>query len=85
MSAQRVNSSGKKVWIFAGESSGDLYGAHLATALKDLKPDVQIAGMGGHEMASAAVDIMVDSTELGVMGFVEVVKLYPKFKRISSS
>lgn len=76
------NKAAGKVWIFAGEASGDLYGAHLATELRELAPELTIQGMGGKRMASAGVEILVDSTELGVVGFVEVLKHLPMFKRI---
>jgi lipid-A-disaccharide synthase len=56
----------------AGEDSGDTYGALLATALRQATPDVVIRGTGGHAMARAGVDIMVDSSELGVIGIFEV-------------
>lgn len=76
------NAVGKKVWVFAGEASGDLYGAHLARALEAQAPGLRIDGMGGAEMAAAGVNIMVDSTDLGVVGLLEVLKHYPTFRRI---
>ena len=62
------------VWIFAGEASGDIYGARLASELRKILPPekLHIAGMGGRLMREAGVDIMVDSTELGVVGLIEV-------------
>ncbi len=67
-------SSSKQIWIFAGETSGDLYGAHLASEIQRTAPGVRIRGMGGCEMRKAGVEIMVDSTELGIVGVVEVLK-----------
>ncbi len=64
----------KKIWIIAGEASGDLYGAELTKALHQIAPEVQISGMGGIKMREAGVDIFVDSTELGVVGIIEVAK-----------
>ncbi len=64
----------KTIWIMAGEASGDLYGAELAKELHQMAPEVQISGMGGIKMREAGVDIFVDSTELGVVGIIEVVK-----------
>ena len=72
----------KKAWIFAGEASGDLYGANLVRELRTMAPELVVQGMGGHHMRDAGVDILVDSTELGVVGFFEVVKMYPTFRRI---
>lgn len=62
-----------KIWIFAGESSGDMYGAKLAEELFDIYGDnVEISGMGADAMRRAGVDITVDSTELGVVGAIEI-------------
>ena len=68
-----------KFWIIAGETSGDMYGARLGKELlalgKERNREVSIAGMGGPAMIQAGFDIRVDSTELGVMGVFEVLKL----------
>ena len=49
----------QKIWIIAGESSGDLYGAKLAEDLKRLAPETEIAGMGGARMRNAGVRLLV--------------------------
>ena len=73
----------KKLWIFAGETSGDMYGARLAREVKSIMgDDVSISGMGSSQMADAGVDLLVDSTELGVMGFIEVLKMIRTFRKI---
>lgn len=70
----------KNIWIFAGETSGDIYGAELARSLvKTYSSNVTISGMGGKAMKDAGVNIIVDSTELGVVGLVEVLKSIFKF------
>ncbi len=64
----------RKIWIFAGESSGDAYGAELAKSIW-ANPEAgtaKIAGMGGEKMKAAGVDIIVNSSELGVVGFIEI-------------
>lgn len=70
------------IWILAGEASGDLYGGRLARELKRLSPDITVKGMGMGQMREAGVEILVDSTELGVMGFVEVFKRLPTFYKV---
>ena len=68
----------RKIWIMAGEASGDIYGAALAEDLRKCGAaagvEVEIGGMGGPAMAKANVKRTVDSTELGVVGFVEILK-----------
>ncbi len=74
-----MTESKKKIWIFAGEASGDTYGAQLAESIRELEHqagnEIEIAGMGANKMKAAGVDIMVDSSELGVIGIVEVLKI----------
>ncbi|MDP7399029.1 MAG: lipid-A-disaccharide synthase [Lentisphaeria bacterium] len=82
MPPESCNHAGKKVWIFAGESSGDIYGARLAEELRSLESTVQLQGMGGAAMRQAGVDILVDSTELGIVGFIEVLKHLSFFRAI---
>ncbi len=62
------------VWIMAGETSGDGYGASLAQALKRRRPELVIEGMGGGKMREAGMETFVDSTELGIIGFWECLK-----------
>ena len=68
----------RKIWIMAGEASGDMYGAALAEDLRKRGAaegiEVEVGGMGGVAMAAAGVKRTVDSTELGVVGFVEILK-----------
>lgn len=74
------------IWIFAGEASGDLYGAKLTEHLQQLAATngdtVKIAAMGGPEMQKTDAEIMVDSTELGVVGAIEVLKHIFTFLKI---
>ena len=71
-----------KIMISVGEASGDLHGASVAHALKAIQPDCQIFGMGGQAMKAAGVDIVYDIADLGVIGFVEIVKNLPKLFRL---
>jgi lipid-A-disaccharide synthase len=63
---------GEAIWIVAGEESGDAYGARLARELVRQRPGLVLRGMGGRAMAATGVEILVDSSELGVVGFIEV-------------
>lgn len=71
-----------KVMLSAGEASGDLHGAGIAAALKDITGDIKMFGMGGSEMRKAGVDILYDLADYGVMGFVEVVRNLPKMFKL---
>ena len=70
--------------IISGEASGDKHGANLIKELKNIDKDISIEGMGGAKMLDAGLD-GVDSTSIAVIGFVEVIKRYPKIKSIFDS
>ncbi len=59
--------------IVAGEASGDLHGAHLVAAMKQLAPDLSLCGMGGSELRRQGVDILYDAAAMAVVGLVEVI------------
>lgn len=63
----------KRVMIIAGEASGDMYGAKLVEEAHRLDSSVRFFGIGGQAMRQAGVETLVDSREMAVMGFVEVV------------
>jgi lipid-A-disaccharide synthase len=66
--------------ISAGEASGDMYAARLATALKQ-RLDVALFGMGGPQMRAAGIEIITDYSEVSVVGITEVLKRLPSLLR----
>ncbi len=66
--------------LSAGEASGDMYAARLASALKQ-RLDVAIFGMGGPHMRAAGVEIITDYSEVSVVGITEVLKRLPSLTR----
>src|SRR3974390_2801661 len=66
--------------LSAGEASGDMYAARLATALQS-RLDVNLFGMGGSLMRAAGVEIITDYSEVAVVGITEIVKHLPSLLR----
>ncbi len=60
--------------ILAGEASGDLHGAGVVRALRELSPGIEVFGMGGDQMRAEGMDVLVDIRKMAFMGFVEVVR-----------
>ena len=60
------------IMIVAGEASGDLHGANLVRAMHDINPDLCFYGVGGERMKEAGVSLIAHSSEMAVMGIVEV-------------
>lgn len=67
-----------QIAITTGEASGDKVAGELARRLKLLLPDVHIWGVGGIAMASAGVDVLVDTSRFGAIGIGGVLPLLPK-------
>ena len=68
------------ILLSAGEASGDMYAARLATALKQ-RADVEIFGMGGQQMRAAGVDVITDYHEVSVVGITEIISHLPSLIR----
>ncbi len=71
----------KQIIIVAGEASGDMHAAHLVEKIKTLDPQIKIAGFGGPQLQAKGVEIYQDLTKIAVVGFFEVLKHYPLFKK----
>jgi lipid-A-disaccharide synthase len=72
----------KRLYVVAGELSGDAHGAGLLRALKTMVPAVEIHGAGGPAMAAVAGPGLRDWVEdAAVMGVWEVLKRYGWFKQ----
>ncbi len=69
-----------KVFILAGEASGDRLGAALMAGLKQLT-DVEFQGIGGALMQAEGLDSLFPMDELSVMGITEVLPKYRHLKR----
>lgn len=75
----------REVLIIAGEASGDLHASGLAAALKRIRPDLALMGVGGARMENAGVTLLERSDRLAVMGFVEVLRQVPRHYALLSS
>ncbi len=69
-----------KVFILAGEPSGDRLGGALMAGLKSLQSDVAFEGIGGPDMAAQGLTSRFDMSELSVMGLAEILPKYRALK-----
>lgn len=70
-----------RVFILAGEPSGDRLGGALMAGLKKLRPDVIFDGIGGELMQAQGLRSRFAMEELSVMGLAEVLPKYRHLKR----
>lgn len=71
-----------KVYLIAGEPSGDLLGSRLMRALRrKTNGQVEFYGLGGDTMETEGLTSLFDISDLAIMGLVEVIPSIPKVLR----
>ncbi|MCK5276645.1 MAG: lipid-A-disaccharide synthase [Alphaproteobacteria bacterium] len=70
------------IFMIAGEPSGDVLGARLMAALRDLTGGkVEICGVGGEMMREQGLESLFPMEELSVMGIAEILPHLPRLLR----
>lgn len=64
--------SAPRIWLVAGEDSGDQLGAKLMRALREAAPGVTFGGVGGEAMAEAGFASLFPLDDVAVMGYLPV-------------
>jgi lipid-A-disaccharide synthase len=72
----------RKVLFVAGEASGDLHAAGVAASLRRIRPELQLAAVGGPRLAEQGVEMVHLDAHLGVMGFFEILEHIPAHYRL---
>ena len=70
-----------RVYVIAGEPSGDRLGGALMQGLQQIQPGIQFEGIGGPMMAALGLDSLFPMDELSIMGLAEVLPKYRHLKR----
>jgi lipid-A-disaccharide synthase len=71
-----------RLFVSAGEPSGDLHAANLIRAVRDRQPGVEFHGFGGDLTAAAGGRLLFPLCDLAVVGFVRVLGSLPRFARV---
>ncbi len=75
-----MSTSSNTVLFSAGEASGDQHAAHMFQEMQALCPGLRGIGMGGAKMRQVGIDIRFDSSGIGVIGLVEILKHYGEIR-----
>ncbi|MBV1926863.1 MAG: lipid-A-disaccharide synthase [Rhodobacteraceae bacterium] len=70
-----------RVFVLAGEPSGDRLGGAMMQGLRQLHPDITFDGIGGPMMAEQGLVSLFPMDELSIMGIAEVLPKYRHLKR----
>ena len=71
-----------KIFIIAGEPSGDLHGAKLIRAIRSINNNTSFMGHGGDLMQNEGMKIIEHTNNLSIMGFKEVIMHLPRMLKI---
>lgn len=63
--------------VVAGETSGDIHAANLVAALRKLRPDVRVWGIGGERLREAGAEVIFDCARIASMGLTEAAGKLP--------
>jgi lipid-A-disaccharide synthase len=78
-----------KIFLSAGEASGDHYGAQLIAELSTRHPGATFFGLGGKEMEAAGLDRIIRAEDVAHMGITEVIRhaprVYNSYRRLVAS
>lgn len=71
-----------RIFLSAGEPSGDLHAANLIESLRQRRPDAEFVGFGGPRMEAAGATLLYPLVNLAVMWFGRVLLNLHKFIRL---
>ena len=75
-----------RLFISAGEPSGDLHGGNLVRSLRTLQPGIECSGFGGEHMAEAGCQLVYPLAQQAVLGIFSVLGSVPfYFNRIKQA
>ncbi|MBP0483012.1 lipid-A-disaccharide synthase [Sagittula salina] len=69
-----------KVFITAGEASGDKLGAAFMRGMRTLRPEAEFRGIGGPLMLAEGLESLFPMDEISIMGIVEILREYRALK-----
>lgn len=72
-----------RIFLSAGEPSGDHHAAALVRELRRLEPSVECVGLGGPHMQAAGCILLADLTVLAVMWFLRVIASLHRFVELA--
>src|ERR1700758_4469672 len=81
MSFRPRMSQSTRIFISAGEASGEHYGTMLIPALRRLAPEAEFFGLGGQRMEALGFRPIVRAEDIAVMGITEVIRHIPQIYR----
>ncbi|MBM3162044.1 MAG: lipid-A-disaccharide synthase [Chlorobi bacterium] len=64
----------RKLFVLAGEVSGDMHAAGVVAELLQRRPDIRVFGIGGDRLRRLGAELSYDARQMSIMGFVDVLR-----------
>ncbi len=64
----------KKLFVLAGEPSGEMHAAGVVAELLKATPELRVFGIGGPKLRALGAELLYDTAQMSIMGFVDVLK-----------
>lgn len=64
----------RKLFVLAGEVSGDMHAAGVVAELLRSMPDVEVFGIGGERLRELGATLAYDTGQMSIMGFADVLR-----------
>ena len=78
-----------RIFLSAGEASGEHYGASLIPAIQRLIPNAEFFGLGGRRMEALGFQPIVRAEDVAVMGITEVLlhmpRIYGEYRKLKTA
>ena len=74
-----------RLYVIAGEASGDTHAASLVRAVREQRPEWSFTGLGGDAMAAAGVELRLNLVDRSVMGISKVVRALGSLVDVAAS
>ena len=78
-----------KIFLSAGEASGEHYAAQLIPAIQKLAPNTEFFGLGGQRMEAIGFRRIVRAEDVAVMGITEIIRhiprIYGEYRKLKAS
>jgi lipid-A-disaccharide synthase len=70
-----------RIFLSAGEASGEQYAVQLMEAIRRSEPDADFFGLGGQRMEAVGFERIVRAEDVAVMGITEIIRHIPRIYR----
>ncbi len=75
----------KTILLIAGEVSADQHGGKLVRALRSLRPDLKVWGIGGNDLAANGMELVFHLDKMAFLGLTEIIRHLPFIRMVMNT